>query len=51
LNDLSQGQRAIFYVCQIPVLIGLFHTANGIHHLVRGRSPERPQADAVKKLE
>ncbi|KAL8276275.1 hypothetical protein RQP46_011303 [Phenoliferia psychrophenolica] len=49
--ELSQMQRSAFYLAVLPVLLGLYHTANGIHDLVRGRSTAAPEAEAVKKIE
>lgn len=50
LNTMKPGMRLGFYVCQVPVLIGLFYAANGVHRLVRGKDGG-VQADAAKKLE
>lgn len=27
----------MFYICMIPILVGLFHLANALHVLVRGK--------------
>lgn len=44
-------QRSAFYVVQIPVLIGLYKLANGIHRLVRGRPDVRNEARHVERAE
>ncbi|GAA5901239.1 hypothetical protein JCM8208_002316 [Rhodotorula glutinis] len=51
LDDMSPLARSAFYLVQVPVLIGLFHAANGVHHLVRGSSPHQPEAQAVRRAE
>lgn len=51
LNTMGPLARSAFYVAQIPVLIGLFYAANGVHGLVRGDSHKKTQADSTKKLE
>jgi hypothetical protein len=43
--------RALIYIVQIPILIGLYKTANGIHDAIRGSSTSKKQADAAKKVE
>lgn len=35
LNTMTRVQRSIFYLCMIPIIVGLFHTSNGVHRLIR----------------
>ncbi|GAA5892987.1 hypothetical protein JCM6882_006910 [Rhodosporidiobolus microsporus] len=51
LNDMSPLPRSLFYLCQIPLLIALYKTANGVHRLVRGGSHERVEAEAARAVE
>ncbi|KAI5479679.1 hypothetical protein MNV49_003189 [Pseudohyphozyma bogoriensis] len=52
LNTMPKFSRAQFYVGVIPVMIGLFHVANGVHLLVRGKGKGAgPEAEVVKKVE
>lgn len=37
LDSMTPAHRSLFYLFQIPTLIALYHAANGIHRLVRGR--------------
>ncbi|GAA5871379.1 hypothetical protein JCM16303_000737 [Sporobolomyces ruberrimus] len=41
LDTMTQAQRSIFYLFQVPLVIGLFKAANGLHHLVRGNDTSR----------
>ncbi|GAA5838732.1 hypothetical protein JCM5353_000866 [Sporobolomyces roseus] len=56
-NEMTQTQRYIFYLFQVPLVIGLFKTANGLHHLIRGNDASREakhvqvaEAKANKKI-
>ncbi|GAA5929588.1 uncharacterized protein JCM15063_004193 [Sporobolomyces koalae] len=49
LDDMSQAQRSIFYLFQIPLVIALFKAANGLHHLIRGN--EAREARHIKSVE
>lgn len=45
----------MFYICMIPILVGLFHLANALHVLVRGkqynaRGDEKAEAEILRKL-
>ncbi|GAA6061632.1 hypothetical protein JCM10212_000974 [Sporobolomyces blumeae] len=50
LDDMTQVQRSLFYLVQIPLVLGLFRTANGLHHLVRGTNAPN-EARHVKAAE
>ncbi|GAA5957109.1 hypothetical protein JCM3765_005408 [Sporobolomyces pararoseus] len=41
LDTMPQEQRALFYLVQIPFVIGLFKATNGLHHLIRGNDASR----------
>ncbi|SDA03965.1 BZ3501_MvSof-1269-A2-R1_Chr3-2g05787 [Microbotryum saponariae] len=50
LSELTRIQRASFYIAMIPVLLGLFYLANGIHRSVRGR-PAGVESKTAKRLD
>lgn len=48
---MTKSSRGAFYVAIIPLVLGLFHGANGIHGLLRGKDEHQGEADLVKKIE
>ncbi|GAA5976553.1 hypothetical protein JCM10908_005543 [Rhodotorula pacifica] len=53
LDDMTPGQRSVFYLFQVPTLIALYHAANYVHGLVRGSSSnvQENEARKVRKAE
>ncbi|GAA6027848.1 hypothetical protein JCM8097_001746 [Rhodosporidiobolus ruineniae] len=51
LNNMSPLPRSLFYLAQIPVVIGLYKLANAIHAALRGSSHKQVEADGVRKVE
>ncbi|SGY50553.1 BQ5605_C001g00895 [Microbotryum silenes-dioicae] len=49
-GELTRFHRASFYIAMIPVLLGLFYLANGIHRSVRGR-PAGVESKTAKRLD
>ncbi|KAM0788471.1 hypothetical protein ACM66B_001604 [Microbotryomycetes sp. NB124-2] len=49
LDHMAPLARSIFYLCMIPVLLGLFRCANGIHDIVRGSGNAKSQADSARR--
>ncbi|GAA5828793.1 hypothetical protein JCM3766R1_003822 [Sporobolomyces carnicolor] len=41
LDTMPKAQRSLFYLVQVPVVIGLFKATNGLHHLIRGNDAPR----------
>lgn len=50
-DTMSPLPRFLFYLVQIPLLIGLYKTANGVHRLVRGGSHGKVEAEGARKVE
>lgn len=44
LDDMTKIQRSVFYLCMVPVLLGLYYLSNGLHDLVRWVVTELPEA-------
>ncbi|KAK4053440.1 hypothetical protein OIV83_001606 [Microbotryomycetes sp. JL201] len=49
LDHMPPVARSLFYLCMIPVLLGLFKCANGIHDVVRGSGTHQTQAEAARR--
>ncbi|GAA6018816.1 hypothetical protein JCM10207_000250 [Rhodosporidiobolus poonsookiae] len=51
LDGMAPLSRSLFYLLQIPVLIGLYKAANGIHAAVRGASHAQVEARGAAEAE
>ncbi|GAA5988714.1 hypothetical protein JCM11641_005152 [Rhodosporidiobolus odoratus] len=51
LDSMPPMYRSIFYLVQIPILIGLYQLANGIHKAVRGNSHKQAEAETTRKAQ
>ncbi|GAA6007152.1 hypothetical protein JCM11491_003024 [Sporobolomyces phaffii] len=50
LDTMPKSYRSIFYLFQVPLVIGLFKAANEAHHLVRGYDTS-PEAQHIQTAE
>ncbi|GAA5898141.1 uncharacterized protein JCM6883_000936 [Sporobolomyces salmoneus] len=50
LDTMPRVQRSLFYLVQVPVVIGLFKLTNGLHHLIRG-DPAPREAKHIQAAE
>ncbi|GJN87148.1 hypothetical protein Rhopal_000093-T1 [Rhodotorula paludigena] len=51
LDPMTPAQRSVFYLAQVPILIGLYHAANAVHRAVRGSSSPSAEAARVRRAE
>lgn len=50
-DPMTPAQRSVFYLAQVPILIGLYHAANAVHRAVRGSSSPSAEAARVRRAE